>query len=97
METFITMKHLNYTREHWSKNKKQKALFRIERWSTSNLYYHERVRLVEKLQFQLMNHIIAGENTRKKVIADVRETWKLMWNDILRNLCQDLIDQKDNL
>ena len=43
-----------------------------------------------------MNHIIAGENTRKKIIGDVREAWKFMWNNILRNLCKDLIGRNDN-
>ena len=91
------MKDLNYTRGHSRKNKKQKASFRIERWSTSDLYYHERVRLVDKLQIQLMNHIIAGENTKKKIVGDVREAWKLMWNNTLRNLCKDLVGGKDNI
>ena len=62
----------------------------IARWSIEPLLYQNRVRLVEHLQVHLMNHIVGGENSTRFIDKHVREEWKLKWNAVLRNLCQDL-------
>ena len=62
----------------------------IPRWNNEPLLYHNRVRLVERLQVHLMNHIIGGENTKRTITRTVRDEWKEKWCNVVRMLCEEL-------
>ena len=74
--------------------KSKRSTCTVPRWSHDTFLFHNRFRLVEQLQVQLMNHIIAGENTAKKIEKDIRDDWKTKWNNVLRKMCNDLNDNK---
>ena len=77
--------------------KPKRSTCTVPRWSHDTFLFHDRVRLVERLQVQLMNHIIAGENTTKYIHKDIRDDWKTKWNNVLRKMCNDLNDNKKEI
>lgn len=68
----------------------RRSISTIPRWSIHPLLYHDRIKLVDRLQIHLMNHIIGGENTKKHIMKEIREEWKEKWCNVLRNLCSEL-------
>ena len=70
-----------------------RASSRIERWSMTPLVHQQRIKLVEKVQILLMNHIIAGDNSKRFIARKVRDEWKDKWYTVLRFICVDLKKQ----
>ena len=68
----------------------RRSISTIPRWSNNPLLYHDRIKLVDRLQVHLMNHIIGGENTKKYIMKIIREEWKEKWCNVLRTLCSEL-------
>lgn len=75
----------------------RRSISTIPRWSNNPLLYHDRVKLVDRLQVHLMNHIIGGENTKKHIMKEIREEWKEKWCNVLRNLCSELYHKSNQI
>mgnify|MGYP000910236472 CR=1 FL=1 len=75
-----------------------RASSRIEQWSMTPLVHQQRIEMVEKVQILLMNHVIAGDNSKRFILArNIRDEWKDKWNTVLRFICTDLKKQHETI